>query len=1274
MAKKYSKEQLRSIFQSKFDPDVWKDFLKNFFQEVEIRITPERITELDDSEVGLYLGKLNTIDGFSIGLFQYQINQGSVANKRVGLRNLVRSFVNAKSGIFDAALVVFDSGDHWRLSFICDIDDKATAPKRYTFVFGEEKGCYNTPVIRFIELQHKGISLKNIKETFSVEALSKDFYNKLYNWYLWALSKDVKVTFPNNPNIEEDDRENINVKMIRMITRLLFVWFIKQKELVPECFFDSEWLKTILVDFDEKSTENGNFYNAILQNLFFATLNCAIVDDEGNTRRFAASKSGRDTRNLYRYKEMFKLQENEVIKLFAKIPFLNGGLFECLDKPKDLYIEQENDLLFDGFSRNATKSANGNYKYRAFVPNILFFNDDESQPGLITLFKQYNFTIEENSPSDAVISLDPELLGRVFENLLAAYNPETKESARKSTGSFYTPRPIVDYMVDEAIKSYLLSKDLESVTEENLKKLFADRIVPSEWTKSNKNDIINALKQVKILDPACGSGAFPMGCLLRIVDIIELLHGDQLDRYKLKLDIIENCVYGVDIQPIAMLICKLRFFISLICEQGDIDFNSPKTNFGINTLPNLETKFVAANTLLSANIRKYENDWTTDENLGSMKEKLLSIRHDHFIAKGRAAKKRCERQDKIDRQDLLDYIVRKTEMPDSEKVSILNKELSALSCELENFKDEVWVDKTRPVEMNLFGVVENPTSLFREDINKEKRDYLIDRIKLVKAEIEKEQKKGKISGFEAAVKQLTEWNPYDQNSVSPFFDSEWMFCLKEKFDIVIGNPPYICTKDIKAEDKAKYEKEFKFSDDTYNLFTFKGLDLCRNGGVLSFITPKTFWTIQTKRNMRDLLLKNTIQYIFDTANPFEAAMVDTCITQTIKKTVDENHDVLFYDGTDDLLHPIVLSPIKQSVFINAQNAVIFKPIPLNLRIYELYGKKVKDLYDKWWSKIETSKKISLNHRELEEYRSSLKPGDITLLGCLTEGGQGLATANNGKYVAVRSSTKWAKNIVKSRPQKLAEAIRKKKLKIEGMEAYPNAKDFLDSMSENEIAILFDNLKEKYGRDIFGKGYIYKIIDDSELANVEDLSDDEKVNGIDPSKKIYVPYDKGDKDGNRWYLETPFAIAWSKENVQFLKTDPKARYQGYSFYFREGLCWSDINTTYLKCRKKEKSIHDVKSMSVFGISESAPEDYILTLLNSTLFSFYVDNFVNNTQTFQINDARQLPIIIPTSEEIKKSEEIAHKAIQLKQEKVCDDQLKLIQNEVDDFVQQLYKLNQ
>lgn len=604
--------------------------------------------------------------------------------------------------------------------------------------------------------------------------------------------------------------------------------------------------------------------------------------------------------------------------------------------------------------------------------------------------------------------------------------------------------------------------------------------------------------------------------------------------------------------------------------------------------------------------------------------------------------------------------------------------MQQLSDEWELYKDEVWVDKTHPVEQTLFGVVEHPDSLFREDINKKKRKELTVRIKATKAEIAKEQNKGEITGFEAAVKQITEWNPYDQNSVSSFFDPEWMFCLKEKFDIVIGNPPYISTKGVKEEDKVKYEKEFGFSDDTYNLFTFKGLALCKDGGTLTYITPKTFWTTQTKRNMRDLLLSNTIRYIFDTANPFEAAMVDTCITQTVKQPMVDEHIVDFYDGTADLSHPIVFTPIQQSMFINAQNSVIFKPTPLNLRIYELYGKKVKELYDKWWSKIETSKKISQNHKELEAYRASLKPGDIALLGCLTEGGQGLATANNGKYIAVRRSTKWAKNIIESRPKKLVEAIKKKKIKVEGLDAYANEKEFLASLSEKEIANLFDNLKEKYGRDIFGQGYIYKIIDDSELANVDELTKDEKENGIDTSKNFYVPYDKGDKDGNRWYLETPFAIAWSKENVQFLKTNSGKKGEGMpvvrnpQFYFREGLCWSDINTMFLKCRKKEKSIHDVKSMSIFGVSNLLSEDYIITMINSTLISHYVDNFVNNTQTFQINDARQLPIIIPTSTDDEQAKSFVSNAIKIKKGHTTNNALDVIQKEVDSYVEKIYNL--
>ena len=244
--------------------------------------------------------------------------------------------------------------------------------------------------------------------------------------------------------------------------------------------------------------------------------------------------------------------------------------------------------------------------------------------------------------------------------------------------------------------------------------------------------------------------------------------------------------------------------------------------------------------------------------------------------------------------------------------------------------------------------------------------------------------------------------------------------------------------------------------------------------------------------------------------------------------------------------------------------------------------------------------------------------------------------------------------------------------MEGLDAYANEKEFLASLSEKEIANLFDNLKEKYGRDIFGQGYIYKIIDDSELANVDELTKDEKENGIDTSKNFYVPYDKGDKDGNRWYLETPFAIAWSKENVQFLKTDPRARYQGYTFYFREGLCWSDINTMFLKCRKKEKSIHDVKSMSIFGVSNLLSEDYIITMINSTLISHYVDNFVNNTQTFQINDARQLPIIIPTSTDDEQAKSFVSNAIKIKKGHTTNNALDVIQKEVDSYVEKIYNL--
>ena len=618
--------------------------------------------------------------------------------------------------------------------------------------------------------------------------------------------------------------------------------------------------------------------------------------------------------------------------------------------------------------------------------------------------------------------------------------------------------------------------------------------------------------------------------LVNLIKKLDESYNSNQKLYELKLHLIENCIYGSDIQTIAVQICKLRFFITLICEQEKS--NDANNNYGFNPLPNLETKFVAANSLIGKK-KAEQSALFEDPEIAKTKEKLQKTRQDHFSAPTAKEKAQYREQDKILREKLASLLA----------------------------KDNMYDQKE--------------------------------------------------------ARQLAGWNPYDQNAVSPFFDAEWMFGVKDGFDIVIGNPPYISTKGVSAESKKAYEEEFGFSDDTYNLFTFKGLQLAKKNGTLNYILPKTFWTTQTKRNMRDLILGKSIKYIFDTANPFDAVMVDTCIIQIENSSYNKENKIAFLDGTEDLKKPKCFEPIKQEVYLNTQNSVIFKPTERNLKIWKLYGEKVKDLYNSWWEKIETSKKISQNEAELKRYRASLKPGDVALLGCLTEGGQGLATANNGKYIAVRKSSKWAANIMESRPKKLSDAI-KKNPKIAKEIGKLTPSEYLAEQNEKQIADKFDELKEKYGRDIFGQGYIYKLIDDSEIADVDYLTQDEKENGISTKKKYYVPYDKGDKDGNRWYLETPFAIAWSRENVQFLKTDPKARYQGYGFFFKEGFCWIltlNESSEYQKARIKEKTVNDVNAMALYPFEDCKEFlKYFICLINSYTVFQYKRNFISSNSAF------------------------------------------------------------
>ena len=413
-----------------------------------------------------------------------------------------------------------------------------------------------------------------------------------------------------------------------------------KKSWYPNRIFDADFLSTILKDFDPYSKTEGNYYNAILQNLFFGTLNRAIKDENGNTRKFASS-SKRDVKTLYRYAELFSISEQEVINLFAEVPFLNGGLFECLDKTR--YSDGvEQCYNFDGFSRNDARFTDGRFKHRAVVPNNLFF---APKTGLISILSRYNFTIEENSPEEQQVALDPELLGKVFENLLGAYNPETRETARNQSGSFYTPREIVNYMVDESLIAYLGNNDF-------VRSLFGSDFSFDEANAEEYKKTAERLKRIKILDPACGSGAFPMGLLNRIVEILKRISPDE-NVYDLKLSVIENCLYGSDIQSIAAQITKLRFFISLIC---DCEKDASKPNFGIPTLPNLETKFVSANTLIAKKKRDPQGNLFENPEIEQTKRKLAEIRHKHFSAKSASTKYRLRKEDEELRGKLINLL------------------------------------------------------------------------------------------------------------------------------------------------------------------------------------------------------------------------------------------------------------------------------------------------------------------------------------------------------------------------------------------------------------------------------------------------------------------------------------------------------------------------------------------------------------------------------------------------------------------------------------------
>ena len=840
-------------FNKRYNRTEFVDFLQHKFLPEDFVV---ETTSIDIERQTKYIRAITKLGSSEmLDLVVYEVRHHSTQDARVGLSKEAFRFLADEWESRALVLFVPENNDaNYRFSLITiDLNETEKGrlqriysnPRRYSYYLGEGIAYY-TPN-KYLNNLGRVTSEKDLTERFSVEVLTKAFYQELSDWYAWAVKI---IRFPNKLDDKNDDDKYNAEAAIRLVTRLIFVWFLKQKQLIPEEFFDEDYIRENLIEDFNPNTKvdlfyksyESKYYKAILQNLFFAMLNSPITkegDSELSERHFRSGRGDYDNNKLMRYETMFKNPQLFIDLANRTVPFLNGGLFDCLD-------DKDNKNYVDGFSdREEVKKS-------LVVPDYLFFGEEVgknidlsewygdkkkkrvSASGIIDILKRYNFTVEENTPFDQEVSLDPELLGKVFENLLASYNPETQSTARKQTGSFYTPRDIVQYMVDESLVAHL-KRVVGEELEEEYRKLISYVDEEDLLTDAQKQQVMEAIYHCKILDPACGSGAFPVGMLQQMVHILSKLDPTNeqwkkmmLDKavsesrtafqaeskeereerlkdiensfdenlnnpdYARKLYLIENCIYGVDIQPIAIQISKLRFFISLVVDQKTT--TNPADNFGIRPLPNLEAKFVAANSLIP--LVKTENNLGRTPEIIAAENKLKEANHKIFGAKTIRTKRK-------------------------------------------------WRERLIELRAEMAEKLANNGFLTTDAAN-----------------------------------QLASWDMFNQNTSASFFDADWMFGIKDGFDVVIGNPPYIDVKGLPTDAVRLYFSLFETTENRINLYSIfieKGMRLLSSDGILCYINPNSILINESYFKIRKKIIHEVDAIIKLPDTVFESATVETII-------------------------------------------------------------------------------------------------------------------------------------------------------------------------------------------------------------------------------------------------------------------------------------------------------------------------------------------------------------------------------------------------------------
>ncbi len=874
-------EILEDTFKNKFDIGKFKKFTREFFNEPDMIKKGRRIGiwREYDNHISSYYTIATYVDsqGNKVLVMAVELKRDvSVDRARSMQRNFVSKVLDENN--LDAAIVAFYTTNEpsWRLSFVrldYSFTDKGitldlTPARRYSYLVGENEPN-NTARIQLLPIfedDKYNPTLDEIENAFSVEKVTKDFFEQYKKKYL-----DLKEHLENNEEfIDETTKLGFEVHRFseqfakKLMGQLAFLYFLQKKgwlgvKIVPKIISKQE-LFTIYDSVDDtkkkilKKVYLKNKGNKYILNIDLISskdfteheaglLSDIFVNNEkynepwGNgykqfIRDVLWKHCERHKNNFFNdylepffYNALNTKRKNHYFKEFnSKIPFLNGGLFEPLEGYhwKDIDFE---------------------------IPNKLFSNKkdrDKEADGILDIFDRFNFTINEDEPLEKEVAIDPEMLGKIFENLL-----EVKD--RKSKGAFYTPREIVHYMCQESLINYLVNE--ANVPYDDIKEfiLYGELIKDADNRRDvgygkdftikqsifdNIVEIDNALENVRVADPAVGSGAFPLGMLNEIMrarnNITEYIirkdkegafdrrYGEEFIRkwrspYKMKWETIKSCIFAVDIEPSAVDITKLRLWLSVVIEQ-EIDDENPEPQ----PLPNLDMNIHVGNSLID----EYEGIKLFDESI------LLKSKN-------------------------------RVEENNSEYMGDKSMQIG------------LFVDPTEELLKRMFELQDR---YFDEENEERKREFKADidkaRDELIKHKLYVDGNKKALEKYEESLK----------NKTKPYFIWELEFAriFKEKggFDIIIGNPPYVKVQKIEENTVKYFRREFNSATgkfDLYVLFIEKSFRLINLKGVISFIHPHRFIKVGYGSGIRGFLRKNTglnrfiyfgVEQIFETATTY----------------------------------------------------------------------------------------------------------------------------------------------------------------------------------------------------------------------------------------------------------------------------------------------------------------------------------------------------------------------------------------------------------------------